>query len=107
MKPTEVITTAQEAMTVKRVIGEPHEKNGVTVIPAAVVRGGGGGGGGEDKDGQEGGGGGFGLNARPAGAFVIRGERVRWQPAVDPNRIIVVLGAVAVAYFLSRARRCS
>jgi uncharacterized spore protein YtfJ len=33
-----------DAVTVKRVFGEPYQKNGVTVIPAAKVMGGGGGG---------------------------------------------------------------
>jgi len=37
---------------VKRVFGEPYEKNGVTVIPAARVQGGAGGGGGEGPQGQ-------------------------------------------------------
>jgi uncharacterized spore protein YtfJ len=34
----------RDAVTVKRVFGEPYQKNGVTVIPAAKVMGGGGGG---------------------------------------------------------------
>jgi uncharacterized spore protein YtfJ len=32
------------------VFGEPYEKDGVTIIPAARIRGGAGGGGGEDAD---------------------------------------------------------
>jgi uncharacterized spore protein YtfJ len=80
----------RDAITVKRVFGEPYERNGVTVIPAAKVMGGGGGGAGESPDGHgQGSGTGFGLAARPAGAFVIRGEEVAWQPAVDVNRIIL------------------
>ena len=59
----------------RRVFAEPYERNGTTVIAAAKVRGGGGGGGGHDKDAQEGEGGGFGLAARPAGAYVIRDGR--------------------------------
>jgi uncharacterized spore protein YtfJ len=31
----------RDAVTVKRVFGEPYQKNGVTVIPAAKVMGGG------------------------------------------------------------------
>lgn len=92
-------------MTVTRVFGEPVERNGLTVIPAALVAGGGGGGGGHDDKGQEGQGGGFGVAARPAGVYVIRGDQVRWQPAVDANRVIVVLGTVVIAFLLSRRGR--
>ena len=56
--------------SVKRVYGEPYEKDGLTVIPAAVVGGGAGGGAGHDDKGQEGEGGGFGVSGRPAGAYV-------------------------------------
>ena len=69
------IEQAKEALTVRRVFGDPYEKNGVTVIPAARVQGGAGGGVGEGPEGEgKGTGGGFGLNARPAGAFVIHGD---------------------------------
>jgi uncharacterized spore protein YtfJ len=78
----------------------------VTLVPAAWVSGGGGDGGGEgtapegaENANTKGYGSGFGLRARPAGAFVLRGDKVRWQPAVDVNRI--VLGAqVLVGLFL-------
>ncbi len=30
---------------------------------------------------------GFGILARPAGAYVIRGDEVKWLPAVDANRV--------------------
>ena len=52
MEVQEVIAQARDAITVKRVFGEPYEKNGVTVIPAARVQGGAGGGGGEGPEGQ-------------------------------------------------------
>jgi uncharacterized spore protein YtfJ len=71
VKLDQLITTARDAITVKRVFAEPYEKEGVTVITAASLAGGGGGGGGgggHDDRGQEGEGGGFGLSARPAGA---------------------------------------
>jgi uncharacterized spore protein YtfJ len=104
MNVSELLSTAKDAVTVKRVYGEPYEKDGVTVIPAAAVGGGAGGGGGHDDKGQEGEGGGFGMGGRPAGAFVIKDGQVTWRPAVDPNRIFVVLGLVAIAYVLSRPR---
>jgi uncharacterized spore protein YtfJ len=79
------IDRARDAITVRRVFGDPIEREGVTLVPAANVRGGGGGGG--DTTGN--GGGGFGLSASPAGAYIIRGDDVRWEPAVDVNRIVI------------------
>ena len=38
----EMISGARDVVSVKRVYGEPYEKNGLTVIPAATVHGGGG-----------------------------------------------------------------
>jgi len=104
VKVVELVTTARDAITVKRVFADPYEKDGVTVIPAAIVAGGGGGGGGHDAQGQEGEGGGFGVMSRPAGAYIITGGNVRWRPAVDVNRLFGVLAAVAIAYLLSRPR---
>jgi uncharacterized spore protein YtfJ len=80
------------------VFAEPYETDGVTVIAAATVAGGAGGGGGHDEHGQEGEGGGFGVAARPAGAYVIKDGRVQWRPAVDVNRLFATIGAVAIAY---------
>lgn len=105
MKVKELLDTARDTFTVRRVFAEPYDKDGVTVIAGAVVAGGGGGGGGHDPQGQEGEGGGFGVTARPAGAFVIRKGRVRWRPAVDLNRLVAVGGAVAIVYLLTRRPR--
>lgn len=104
MKITEILSTSQDAVTVRRVYAEPYEKDGVTVIPAAVVSGAAGGGDGRDEKGQEGGGGGFAISGRPAGAYVIEDGRVSWRPAVDPNRIIAMLCLALIAYLLSRPR---
>ena len=80
----ETIERAKDTMTVRRVFGDPVEKDGVTIVPAARVQGGAGGGGGEGPEGQGSGmGTGFGVNARPVGAFVIKGEDVQWRRAVD------------------------
>lgn len=103
MRFDEFISSAQDAITVRKVFGEPFERDGLTFIPAARVMGGSGGGTGQDDQGQQGEGGGFGLNARPAGAFVIRDGQVRWQPAVDPNTAIVAGAAVLVVAILARA----
>ena len=84
MNIQETLSKAQDAMTVKRVYGEPFEKDGVTISPAAAVRGGGGGG----AEGESGGGGvGYGVDARPVGAFVVKDGEVTWKPAVDATRV--------------------
>jgi uncharacterized spore protein YtfJ len=105
MNLNELVATARDTLTVQRVYGEPYEKDGVTFIPAARVSGGGGGGGGTDDGGVGGEGGGFGLSARPAGAYVISQGEVRWRPAIDVNRIAVALSAVTVVLLLTRLRR--
>ncbi len=97
MNALETVNQARDAITVRRVYGEPLQQDGVTVIPAAVVMGGGGGGG----DAQGNGGSGFGLVARPAGAWVIKDGDAIWRPAVDVNRAILVGQVVAIVMFLS------
>lgn len=104
MKVENMLSTARDSLTVRRVYAEPYEKDGVTVIPAAVVQGGAGGGSGHDDKGQDGEGGGFGMVARPAGAYVIKDGRLSWRPAVNPNRIITILGIVVSVYLLCRPR---
>ncbi|MBF6301513.1 sporulation protein [Nocardia amamiensis] len=104
MKVEDVLASAKDAMTVQRVYAEPVEQDGTTLIAAAAVSGGGGGGGGSDKDGQEGSGVGFGLGAKPVGVYVLRDGRVSWQPAIDVNRLITVVGVVAVTALLVGAR---
>lgn len=92
------IHEVEEAISVRRVFGEPYEKDGVTVIPAARVSGGAGGGGGEAPEGEGSGSGtGFGLSAKPFGVFVIADGDVTWRPAVDVNRMILGGQLVAIA----------
>lgn len=93
----QLVATARDMLTVKRVFGDPIDHNGVRVIPVARVRGGGGGGGGSapQAQGGVGGGGGFGMIASPAGVFVIKGEDVSWQPATNPDR--TALAGIAFA----------
>ena len=103
----EAIAKARDAITVKRVFGDPYERDGVTVIPAAAVRGGGGGGGGVDpENGSTGSGSGFGLEGRPVGAYVIEDGNVRWEPAIDVGRIVarILLTALGIAFLLRRRR---
>jgi len=90
-----------------KVFGEPIERDDMTVLPVAAVATGGGGGGGSrparagagaaEETGE---GGGFGLMAKPAGAFVIRDGTVSWSPALDLNRVILGGQIVAVVALL-------
>jgi uncharacterized spore protein YtfJ len=102
----ELVGSFTDAATVKRVFGQPVEKDGVLVIPVANVRGGFGGGeaeqlgagragaastkpaSGEQRPGGWGGGGGW--SASPAGAYVIKDGDVSWVPAVSANRTILL-----------------
>ena len=103
MKLNKLLENAEDTITVSRVFSEPYERDGVTVITAATVGGGGGGGSGQDvEDGGEGEGGGFGMGGRPAGAYVIKDGTVTWMPAVDPNRVVSAVAAVAIVYFVTR-----
>jgi uncharacterized spore protein YtfJ len=101
----ELIKGAQDAIAAKRVYGEPVEQDGTTVIPAAAVRGGGGGGGDDENNG----GAGFGLMARPVGAFVLKpGGEVKWQPAIDVQRMVlgwqIVAGLLVLAAWSLKRR---
>jgi uncharacterized spore protein YtfJ len=115
MDVQEVLDHAREAMTVKRVFGDPYEKEGLTVIPVANVMGGAGAGGGtgvgakregasEEAVGNgapdSGYGMGYGLRASPAGVYVIKGGEVEWKPALDMNRLTLQRAAVAVVALL-------
>ena len=109
----ELATSLREGMTVKRVFGDAYERDGVTVIPVARVRGAGGaGGGGNEAEG--GGGGGFGLGAKPVGVYVIKDGQVSWRPAVDVNKVIgsattmlLVTAVIARGALKRRAKRKS
>jgi uncharacterized spore protein YtfJ len=109
MDVQETIAKARDAITVKRVYGDPYERDGVTVIPAAAVGGGAGGGSGESVEPNKGSGGGsgFGMGARPVGAYVITGGQVRWEPAIDINQIAtraIGAGLVVAALLAWRLR---
>jgi len=115
----EVLNQARDAMTVKRVFGDPYEKEGVVVIPVANVMGGAGAGGGPRAGDQpasadeealaegardSGYGMGYGLRASPAGVYVIKGGEVEWKPALDMNRLTLQRAGVAiVALFVLRS----
>src|SRR5688572_18410393 len=106
MSMFDMLKQASNTMAVRQVFGEPYERDGVTIIPVARVMGGGGGGAGTgSNDGEQGGGegGGFGLAAAPAGVYVIQNGQVRWEPALDINRIVVG-GQILVLALLLIAR---
>ena len=96
MDALDAIGQARDAITVRRVYGDPYQEEGVTIIPAAHVMGGGGGG-----TGAQGGGTGFGMRARPAGAWVIKDGEAKWMPAVDVNRIVFMAQLVAIVFLLT------
>ncbi len=100
MNPESLLKGVRDALAARTVYGEPVERDGVTVIPAASVRGGGGGGG--DAEGN--GGGGFGLVGRPVGAYVIKDGEVTWKPAVDPARVLLALLAAIALWSFARRR---
>lgn len=109
MKIDELMSQARDTIDVKRVFGEPYEKNGTTVIPVARIMGGVGGSDAAGSTSPEVGdghakaapsGAGFGVRATPAGAYVIRDGNVRWLPALDVGRIVLVGQLVAIVLLL-------
>lgn len=111
------MATLQRIIGAKNVFGEPVTQGDVTVLPVAWVVGGGGAGGGEaasppgDQSSAEeppgsGGGLGFGIIARPVGAYEIRDGEVRWRPAIDVTQLLLglLLAGVLVARWLLRER---
>ena len=82
----------RDALSVRRVYGDPVERDGVTLVPAAFVMGGTGGGGDAEGDG----GAGLGIIARPVGAWEVRDGMVRWRPVVHVDLIVLVLGLLGL-----------
>jgi uncharacterized spore protein YtfJ len=120
-----LLMKASEDLSVRRAFGTPYEKDDMLIIPVAIVGGGGGGGtgrprrrdpaagpgsppeaepAGQDATPQDSGavdtGGGFGGVVLPAGAYVVKGDRVRWVPAVDMT--VVLLASVSLVRVLAR-----
>ncbi len=96
MDPHQVLVNAQDALTARRVFGDPIQADGATIIPVAKLGGGGGGG---DRGGEAGAG--FGLTAKPAGVFVVSHGHVAWRPALDVNRVILGGQLVAITALLT------
>ncbi len=106
MDVNELMHRLRDQVTVGRVFGEAIDRDGVTVVPVARVMGGGGGGQGSDH-GEQGEGGGFGVVARPAGVYVVRGQDVTFKPAVDADRLIATAAVVLVSWALASVLRRS
>jgi uncharacterized spore protein YtfJ len=121
-----LLAKAADNLSVRRAFGAAYEKNGMLIIPVAIVAGGGGGGTAPARRGdpeagsgspsgqgaaapgaaaQDSGrtesGGGFGGLVLPSGAYVVQGDQVRWVPAVDVT--IAVLASLSLVRVLSRA----
>lgn len=103
MNVDEMMQGARDALTIRRVFGEPIERGDVTVIPVARVQGASGGGGGHDAAGDGGEGGGFAVRVKPVGVYVIEHGRVRWVPAIDPVRALLA-GSLAALAVLGASR---
>ena len=115
MNATAVLEDVRDVLTVRRVIGEPIEREGVVVIPVVKVHGGLGGGA-EPEDTTATGtregsfGGGLLMGAKPLGVYVIREGKVRWLPAVDMNKLALggqIVAMLAILAFGFRRRHHS
>ena len=121
-----LLAKVSDHLSVRRAFGDAYERDGMFIIPVALVAGGGGGGTSRPRQGssaarpeglaepdatpQDAGpmdagradaGGGFGGLVMPTGAYVVKGDQVRWVPAVDVT--IVVLASLSLVRVLARA----
>jgi uncharacterized spore protein YtfJ len=108
MEVENILAKASEHLSVRRAFGTAYEKDGMLIIPVALVAGGGGGGTAvAEKDGapqdsrRPDAGGGFGGVVLPSGAYVVQGDQVRWVPAVDTT--ILVVASLSLVRVLARA----
>jgi hypothetical protein len=120
-----LLVRAADNLSVRRAFGTAYEKDGMFIIPVAIVVGGGGGGTGQGRNRhgnpatspgsppdeiaaaqgitpsrQAEAGGGFGGLVLPSGAYVVKGDQVRWVPAVDVT--IAVLASLSLVRMLAR-----
>ena len=121
----DLLAKVSDNLSVRRAFGAAYEKDGMLIIPVAMVAGGGGAGTARPRDrnpatrpgsppredpavqnaaspesGQPDAGGGFGGFVLPAGAYVVKGDQVRWVPAVDVT--IVVLASLSLVRVVAR-----
>ena len=119
-----LLDKVSDHLSVRRAFGAAYEQDGTLIIPVALVAGGGGAGTsrtgrgnpaiGRRPEGEDpahdaapqdpeprDAGGGFGGLVLPTGVYVVKGDQVRWVPAVDTT--IVVLGSLMLVRLLARA----
>jgi uncharacterized spore protein YtfJ len=96
-KASDMLRQARSSMSARRVYAKPVRSGSVTVIPAARVLGGAAGNGEAPGGLGQAEGAGFGVMARPVGAFVIRDGVVRWKPAID----LLPLAGIALLLLLA------
>jgi uncharacterized spore protein YtfJ len=121
----DLLAKVADNISVRRAFGTAYEKEGMLIIPVAIVAGGGGGGTGRNRPGNPAAGpgsppeeaapadgitpqgsgrteegGGFGGLVLPSGAYVVKGDQVRWVPAVDVT--ITVLASLGLVRMLAR-----
>ena len=120
-----LLAKTSDNLSVRRAFGTAYEKDGMLIIPVAMVAGGGGAGTAHPRRGNSAArpdspagqsaaahdaaaqdsahmdaGGGFGGLVLPSGAYVVKGEEVRWVPAVDVT--IIVLASLSLVRVLAR-----
>jgi uncharacterized spore protein YtfJ len=117
----ELVGGLTDSSSVKRVFGEPIERDGILIIPVARIRGAFGGGEAASAAGnasEAGGaaapaalpvswGGGGAWSATPAGTYVLKNGEMSWVPATDANRVILLgclTGIVALLVIRSVVR---
>jgi uncharacterized spore protein YtfJ len=119
MNAQELLTKASNNLSVARAFGKAYEKDGLYIIPVALVAGGGGGGEApsgsgstseadasekvveDGEDSSNGAGAGFGGVVLPMGAYVVKDEEVRWVPAVHVT--LIALAALGVLRLIARS----
>lgn len=120
-----LLAKASDSISVRRAFGAAYEKDGMLIVPVAMAVGGGGAGTGSPRrrnsaprpggspgesataddavpqdSGQMDAGGGFGGLVLPSGVYVVKGDEVRWVPAVDVT--VVVLASLSLVRVLAR-----
>jgi uncharacterized spore protein YtfJ len=125
MDVANILVKASDNLSVRRAFGTAYEKDGMLIIPVAIVAGGGGGGTARARRGSSASrpdrppqadpaaddatpqdsepadaGGGFGGLVLPSGAYVVQGDQVRWVPSYDLT--IVVLASLSLVRVLAR-----
>lgn len=116
MNAKDLLAKIGNNLSVGRSFGTAYEKDGLYIIPVALVAGGGGGGEGPSgspasdegeqseenvEDSPNGSGTGFGGVVVPVGAYVVKDQEVRWVPAI--NTTLLALAGLGVLRLIIRS----